>query len=83
MTCHNCGSAIANKHGDLHSQHLCAACTTAYTWGYLAAEGRARTQERAPSALRWFQRWRARGSGAGSMSDVGAPIDGRQYETLL
>ncbi len=42
IMCHSYGSAIACKRGDLHSQHLCAACTTAYTWGYLATEGRAR-----------------------------------------
>lgn len=60
MTCHNCGAAILTKRGDLHSQHLCAACTTAYTWGYLAAEGRARAQERVPCVWRGVQRWGAR-----------------------
>jgi len=54
MTRHNCGSVISHMRGDLHSQYLCAACTTAYTWGYLAAEGRARAQERAPSVWRWY-----------------------------
>ncbi len=83
MTCHNCGSAISHARGDLHSQHLYAACTTAYTWGYLAAEGRAQAQEHAPSVWHWFQRWGARGSGTGAMSDTGVPVDGRRYETLL
>jgi len=83
MTCHNCGSAIAHTRGDLHSQHLCAACTTAYTWGYLAAEGRTRAQERTPSVWRWFQRWGARGSGARATRDTGVPVARRRYETLL
>ncbi len=81
MTCHNCGATIPDRRGDLHSQHLCAACTTAYTWGYLAAQGRARAQERAPSVWRWVHRWRARGSGTRATSDTG--VDGRRYETLL
>ncbi len=80
--CHNCGSAIAHTRGNLHSQHLCAACTTAYTWGYLATEGRAQAQERAPSVWRWFQRWGAR-ERHGATSDTGVPVDGHRYETLL
>ncbi len=83
MTCHNCGSAIAHTRGDLHSLHLCATCTTAYTWGYLAAEARARGQERAQSVPRWFQRWSVRGRDAAATRDANVPVAGHRYETLL
>jgi len=84
MTCHNCGSPIpARRRGDLHSQGLCAACTTAYAWGYLAAERRTQTTEPAPSLRRWFHRRATRGSGAETTSDAAVPVDGRWYDTLL